>query len=441
MQARHLQKVEGKRGSKRASDIHMPGVNEMYTSEMNKRYKLEALTDGHPKDTAQNTITTTVLCLEPPKARGVEAVMESEWFAPASKNELANTPQRGDWAVHAPDHRNWLAATVSSGQNPNSNALPIFTSMGKVPRKTRIRFAGIVGNASQAKQGDKHIDRFGTIISAGTVTGANTGPSFIPALSKVYASPESYVLRDPKTGEAKPGYMNSGWVENKCDKYLIATFALREGDITAFFIGLEYDLREIAKRDDCMAQKDTILADLRIHPHVPIYKYAKHFLFQAHVEHLMKDTTKLLRDKTYREKVAKVINHVIKENKAYWVEVERETEEINARLGGPQWDNRRDASNELQPLKHDASDMDVLLVYPKLIQTSMEIWKQQFCEHQTWMSDLFMGKARYASAAGGVLDLMLGSDTETRCTRRAQSRTARSFDVIVVRCFRYNIGC
>jgi hypothetical protein len=392
----------------------------MYTSELNKRNRIEGRSDGHPKDTAQNTITTTVLCLEPPKARGAAAQTESEWCAPASKNPLADTPQRGDWAVHAPDHRNWLAATVTSGMNPNSNAVPIFTNMAKVPRKTRIRFAGIVGNASQAKQGDKHIDRFGTIISGGTVTGSNTGPAYIPPLSKVYGSPESYVLRDAVTGEPSPGYLNPGWVENKCDKYTLATFALREGDITAFFIGLELDLREIAKRDDCMAQKDTILADLRIHPHLPIYKYAKHFLFQAHLEHLMKDSTKL-KDTNFKLKVVKVINHVIKDNKAYWVEVERETDEIHNRLGGPQWDTRRSASNELQPLSERplAAELEVFIVYPKLLQTSMEIWKQQFCEHQTWMSDLFMGRARYGSAAGGALDLMLGSPTQSHAARES----------------------
>lgn len=395
-----------KRGTKRSSDIHMPGVNEMYTTELNKRNRMEGRSDAHPKDTAQNTITTTVMCLEPPKGRGVQS--EAEWFAPESTNALANTPQRGDWALFAPDHRNWLSATVTSGMNPNSNAVPVFTNMAKVPRKTRVRFAGIIGNASQNKQGTGHQDRFGTAITGGTVTGSNTGPAYIPPLSKVYLSPESYVLRDAKTDKPKPGFMNPGWVEQGIDKYTPATFAYREGDLTSFFIGLEYDLREAAKNDNCMEQKDTILADLRIHPHLPIFKYAKHFLFQARLDHLTTGFATKKNEKGYKDKVVKTMNFIIKENKAYWVEVERETAEIHSRLGGPQWDNRRNDSNELQPVTIHTGNEELLDVCMKLLRTSTEIWKQQFGEHQQWMGDLFIGKSRYGSAAGAGLDVMLG---------------------------------
>ncbi len=113
----------------------------------NKKHRTGGNKTGRPDpDTPQNVISTTAIMLAPPLHRDSEAP-ESLLYAPKSANALANTPSRGDWAVCAPMDQDWLANVVTSGVNTYSNALAVFTNMGGVAKGTKIRFAGLVGNA------------------------------------------------------------------------------------------------------------------------------------------------------------------------------------------------------------------------------------------------------------------------------------------------------
>ncbi len=161
------------------------GVNENVTNLLNKRHRTGGNKSGRPDpDTPQNVISTTAIMLAPPKHRDEKAA-ESVLYAPFSQNALANTPSRGDWAVCAPMDQDWLANVVTSGSNTYSNALAVFTNMAGVPIGTKIRFAGLVGNAGMGKQGDASADNFGQVYSAGALSGRNTGPEYIPPLSPV----------------------------------------------------------------------------------------------------------------------------------------------------------------------------------------------------------------------------------------------------------------
>ena len=390
-------------GEKRQrSDLNMPGINENYTNLMNKKHRGMENKSGRPNpDTPQNVISTTCMMLAPPKARDDETT-DAECYAPASLNPLADTPSRGDWAVCAPYNQDWLAQSVA--MNTYSNALAVFTNMARVPRGTKIRFAGLVGNAGMGKQGDQSADNFGQVYSAGALSGRNTGPEYIPPLSPVYLSPYSYVRKDVKTGKPFPGYTDPGWDAVKCDKYQPAVHALRDADVSAYFHAIEGDLRKAAKKADCINRHKSILNDLNIHEHVPVFLYAKHFLFQARADELAKD----LSTGPLRDDAVKVFNIILKENKKYWKDTEEQQRQITNALGGPQWDTRREDVLKETDIVANSSELVVFKAYTKLLAMSMEIFKAQFAEQGNFIRSLVFGKSRYGSPSEGILDVMVG---------------------------------
>lgn len=392
-------------GNKRTrSNLNMPGLNENYTNQLNKKHRGLQNKSGRPNpDTPQNVISTTCIMLAPPRSRD-EKIRDADCYAPMSTNKLADTPSRGDWAVCAPHDQDWLANVVTSGVNTYSNALAVFTNMAGVPRGTKIRFAGLVGNAGMGKQGDQCADNFGQVYSAGALSGRNTGPEYIPPLSPVYLSPYAYVRTDAKSGKPFPGYTDPGWDAVGCDKYQPAVHALRDSDVSAFFHAIESDLRAAAKKPDCLNRYKSILNDLHVHEHVPVFLYAKHFLFQARADELMKgDQT----DAAVRQATKAVFDLIIKENKKYWKDTEAAQKCITDALGGPKWDTRRDDVLNTQPLQDHNKDT-LLKRYPELLLQSMEIFKAQFAEQCNFIRSLVFGKSRYGSPSEGQLDVMVG---------------------------------
>ena len=377
-------------GKRQRSDLNMPGINENYTNQMNKKNRGMENKSGRPNpDTPQNVISTTTIMLAPPRAPD-ELTTDDQCYAPASLNPLADTPSRGDWAVCAPYNQDWLARSVA--MNTYSNALPVFTNMARVPKGTKIRFAGLVGNAGMGKQGDESADNFGQVYSAGALSGRNTGPEYIPPLSHVYLSPYAYVRKDAKTGKPFPGYTDPGWDAVKCDKYQPAVHALRDADVSAYFHAIEGELREAAKKDDCLnpGKCKSILSGLEIHEHVPVFLYAKHFLFQARADELMKGT---LVDQKDRDAVLKVFNLILKETKTYWKETEEQQKQITNALGGPQWDTRRQDVLDVKDFQSSVA-LDLYKAYTKLLVMSTEIFKAQFAEQGNFIRSLVFGKSR-----------------------------------------------
>jgi hypothetical protein len=378
---------------------------------LNKKHRTGGNKVGRPDpDTPQNVISTTCIMLGPPLHRDEEAP-EAVLYAPRSQNELANTPSRGDWAVCAPAEQDWLARVVTSGVNTYSNALAVFTNMAGVPKGTRIRFAGLVGNAGMGKQGDKSADNFGQVYSAGALSGRNTGPEYIPPLSPVYLSPYPYIRKDAKTGRSYPGYTDPGWDAVNCDKYQPAVHALRDADVMAFFHSVESTLKEEAKNDNCIRRAATIISDLGIHPHVPVHKYAVHFLYQARVDELITQLQTVgmgAGRQAVVDQLVKAMVLTIAENKKYWRETAKEQKEITDALGGPKWDTRKDEATMMQDPKSNATNEQLLSAYVELMRASMEIFKCQFAEQANFIRSLVFGKSRYGSPSEGQLDVMCG---------------------------------
>lgn len=395
------------------SNINMPGINEAFTNQMNKRHRSQANQTGRANpDTPQNVITTTAIMLAPPRMMN-QGGPTSSMYAPVSTNKLANTPCRGDWAVCAAESREWSDNVVSSGLNTYGNAIPVFTNMGGVSNKTKIRFAGIVGNAGMGKQGDESADNFGQVYSAGTISGMNTGPEYIPPLSAVYLSPYPYIRTDAKTGKDYPGFHNPGWPAD-CDKYQPATHALRDTDVPAFFHHIESELDEQAAKattsKSYIEKLVSILTSLGVHDHLPVMMYARAYAPMARVKYVMgklaalaqgDDPNVLIND------AMEAFNDSIVKNARFWQETEKEQKAISNACGGPQW-NPRLESLTIATLVRGASYEDLLRLYAKLLTDCMTIWKMCFAEQNNFMRSLLFGRSRYGSPSEGQLDILCG---------------------------------
>lgn len=274
----------------------MPGLNENLVNERNKKHRgMPTTKSGRADpDTPQNVVTTTTIMLPPPKSI-VEDKPDAECYAPKSNNALADTPTRGDWALTTTDGR-WmdLSLTYASGVNTYGNAVPVFTNMSRVPIGTKMRAVGIVGNAGMSKQGDVSKDNYGQVYSAGAVTGINTGPEKIEPCSLVYLSPYSYVRQDPQTGKPFPGYTDPGWDDANIDKYVASTHMIHDDHVPSLFFAIESDLREEAKKELTPGLVKKILAGQELHQHLPVYDYAKQFLYQARADYVMQEVIEYL---------------------------------------------------------------------------------------------------------------------------------------------------
>lgn len=401
------------------STIHMPGVNEALLDNMNKRTRGMDMRQGRPNpDTPQNVVSTTCVMLPPPMSHDDNPNPDS-LYAPKSLNKLANVPTRGSWAVTVDgstrEGRDWLSSQVGSGANAYSNAIFGFTNMGGVPRHLRIRFAGLVGNAGQGHiEENSSRDNFGQVYSAGALTGSNTGPEFIPPLTPVYVSPYPYIRKDNKTGAVYPGFSNPGFPAG-CDMYPVATHALRDTDVTAFFHHIDSKCDEAAKNVLGLTQGkiETLLRGLGVHEHVPVYKYAFHYAYQANAYARMEDYD---REPIAAKLLAAItaINEVIVKNQEFWSQVYTDQRKMNESLGGPtgaaSWsDNKEEyTALTLAPLKPDAEILEVSRMFFKLQKASMEIFKLQFAEQMNFMRALCFGVSRYGSCSEAQLDVLVG---------------------------------
>lgn len=402
---------------KRAREnINMPGVNEEYTNSTNKYARGAGNTlKGRPNvDTPQNVISTTAIHLPPPVcAEDPEINPDIHCYAPHSKNPIANIPQRGEFAFipikeqGLPDVTSWYARSVSSSHNTYGNAVPVCTNAAGVLIGTKFRFAGIVGNAGQAHDTNGEKDRYGQVYSAGAISGRNTGPQYIPPMTPVYATPHPFVIVDEK-GNKKPGYRDPGWPEG-LDKYLFATYPLRDTDTMAYFRLIENKMDEAAKKGDLLQANKikSLLGECRAHEHLPAWLYAEQYAYFANFRAAPPDY--IIRG--HKAAVA-CIEKVIE----YWKKIEKLNDQVMNAMGAPS--SKEGEGKQLkhalvvqQEIKHTHKVHDAgtyAYIFSRLSEIYMDIFKFQFAEQENFKRSQLIGKSTYGSPSTQGLDLISG---------------------------------
>jgi hypothetical protein len=392
----------GDAGSKRLLNFAMPGADQNVTT--SKRARGPGPQENHVgranPDTTQGTISATAVMKPPPKAD--DALTDHDkLLAPPSNNPLADTPSRGDWAMTSP----LVDDPLSSGLLTYGNAVPIFTNMAGVPKGTKMGFAGLITNPGQAKDvSDGSRDNVGAMYVAGATTGRNTGPNYIPPMSLVYASPYPYVVRDPRTGKKSPGYVDPGWIPSQIDKYLVATIALRDEDIPAYFQYIENKLSKKAQDPNCIERAISTLEELQIDEHLPAHKYAQCYLYKARLDFLLKhhlSTTDVVPPPALVEHIQRACEKLNK----YWAENTERQKAITDAMGGPKWETKR------APFVHwkgGALDHAFIKLVYELQEAFHEVLKAEFIEQCNTIRNFAIGKSRYGCPERGQLDIVMG---------------------------------
>jgi len=186
----------------------------------------------------------------------------SNVYAPYVEDINCYSTRRGDLVFVYTDRMTHRGGRSTLNGGP---LVHVTGTMNGLNKNRRLAFAGIVDNSGMGEGIDTLKDNAGALRVGGTATIINEGPKTIPLFSPFWADPESFMVRDERTGQLVPGVVNPGKPKMKA---VPSTHPLDNssviGLINSATLDIELKLNELEKKEGSNPDPDAKTNILKI---------------------------------------------------------------------------------------------------------------------------------------------------------------------------------